>query len=259
MAMVASRLMARLREHDWMAASVELVIVVVGILIALQVSNWNQERVDRNRAQGYYRRIHADLSADLKNIDATLSFWRAVSAYGATAIADGEGKQPSGAPGWKTLLAWYQASQTMPFVPSDAAFSEMRSASDLGLIADESLRKRLDDYYSQSGVGGQSIIHQQDPAYRLQIRGLTPWHVQQYIWSHCFSESSYITQQFVDCETPVGEPEASTILDSYRHAPDLLNRLRAWMSTLRISEIVLVNDRRDAEQLDAAVTRAMQD
>jgi hypothetical protein len=31
------------------------------------------------------------------------------------------------------------------------------------------------------------------------------------------------------------------------------------MSTLRISEIVLVNDRRDAEQLDAAVTRAMQD
>jgi hypothetical protein len=135
----------------------------------------------------------------------------------------------------------------------------MRSASDLGLIADESLRKRLDDYYSQSGVGGQSIIHQQDPAYRLRIRGLTPWHVQQYIWTHCFSESSYITQQFVDCETPVGEPEAATILDSYRHAPDLLNQLRAWMSTLRISEIVLVNDRRDAEQLDAAVTRAMQD
>lgn len=255
--MVASRLMARLREHDWMAAAVELVIVVVGILIALQVSNWNQERVDRHRAQGYYRRIHADLSADLKNIDATLAFWRAVSDYGATAIADGEGGQPNDAPGWKTLLAWYQASQTMPFVPSDAAFSEMRSASDLGLIADESLRKRLDDYYSQSGVGGQSIIHQQDPAYRLQIRGLTPWHVQQYIWSHCFSESSYITQQFVDCKTPVGEPEVATILDSYRHAPDLLNQLRAWMSTLRISEIVLVNDRRDAEALDAAVTEVM--
>jgi len=258
MAMVASRLMARLREHDWMAAAVELVIVVVGILIALQVSNWNQDRIDRNRAQGYYRRIHADLRADLKNMDATLVFWRAVSAYGDAAIADGEGKRDD-AQGWKMLLAWYQASQTMPFVASDAAFGEMRSAGELGLIADEGLRKRLDDYYSLSGVGGQSIIREQYPEYRLQIRGLTPWHVQQYIWSRCFTESSFITQQFVDCDAPIGAQEASTILRSYRDSPALLNQLRAWMSTLRVSEIVLVNDRRDAEQLDAAVTRAMQD
>jgi hypothetical protein len=257
MVMVASRLMARLREHDWMAAAVELVIVVVGILIALQVSNWNQDRIDRNRAQGYYRRIHADLSADLKNMDATLAFWRAVSAYGDAAIADGEGKPADETPGWKTLLAWYQASQTMPFVASDAAFGEMRSAGELGLIADEGLRKRLDDYYSLSGVGGQSIIREQYPEYRLQIRGLTPWHVQQYIWSRCFSESSFIAQQFVDCNAPIGAQEASAILKSYRDSPALLNQLRAWMSTLRISEIVLVNDRRDAEQLDAAVTKAM--
>jgi hypothetical protein len=157
------------------------------------------------------------------------------------------------------LLAWYQASQTMPFVASDAAFGEMRSAGELGLIADEGLRKRLDDYYSLSGVGGQSIIREQYPEYRLQIRGLTPWHVQQYIWSRCFTESSFITQQFVDCDAPIGAQEASTILRSYRDSPALLNQLRAWMSTLRVSEIVLVNDRRDAKQLDAAVTRAMQD
>ncbi|HSN00304.1 MAG TPA: hypothetical protein VLS52_04800 [Rudaea sp.] len=255
--MAASRLMARLRDHDWLAAVIELAIVVVGILIALQVSNWNQDRVDRNRAQSYYRRIHADLSADLKSMDATLAFWRAVSAYGSQAIADGENRQGAGAADWKTVLAYYQASQTMPFVPADNAFAEMRSAGDLGLVGNEPLRKRLEDYYSLSGVGGQSIIRQQDPAYRLQIRGLTPWPVQEYIWTRCFSESSYITQQFVDCPSSIDARQASALLDSYRHAPDLLNQLRAWMSTLRISIMVLVNDRRDANELDAAVTRAM--
>ena len=66
-------------------------------------------------------------------------------------------------------------------MPSDASFTEMRSAGELGLIADENLRGRLGDYYSLSGVCGESIIREQDPAYRQQVRGLTPWPVQQYI------------------------------------------------------------------------------
>ena len=47
--MQPARLVQRLREHDWMAAVIELVIVIAGILIALQVSNWNQDRIERAR------------------------------------------------------------------------------------------------------------------------------------------------------------------------------------------------------------------
>ena len=254
--MAASRLIARLREHDWLAAAIELVIVVAGILIALQVSNWNQARLDRARADSYYRRIHSELLADRRNMDATLAFWSQVSAYGRAAIAYGETGQRAGDSNWKTVLAFYQASQTMPFEASDASFAEMRSAGDLDLIADEHLRQQLEDYYSLSGVGGQSIIHEQDPAYRRQIRGLTPWPVQQYVWSHCFRESSYMAQQFVDCPSPVSEQAAAAILAGYRNSPELLNQLRTWMSTLRISEIVLTNSRRDAVQLADEVAAA---
>src|SRR6185312_704903 len=197
--MRASRLIARLREHDWLAVAIELVIVVVGILIALEVSNWNQGRLDRARADSYLRRIQADLVADGRNAGTTLAFWNQVSGYGRAAIAHGENDQLADGSAWRTVLAYYQASQTMPFVASEDAFSEMRSAGDLGLITDERLRSQLEDYYSMSGVGAQSIIRQQDPAYRKQIRGLTPWPVQQYIWSHCFRETTYATQEFVDC------------------------------------------------------------
>jgi hypothetical protein len=84
------KFVARLRRHDWMAAIIELVIVVVGILLALQVSNWNQDRQDHARAQSYYRRIDSDLMADRTNIDNTLKFWRKVEDYGRVAIANGE-------------------------------------------------------------------------------------------------------------------------------------------------------------------------
>jgi len=253
--MRASRLIARLREHDWLAVAIELVVVVVGILIALQVSNWNQGRLDRARAQGDYARIHSELLTDGENIDTTLAFWAKVSEYGRAAIAYGESATLVEGSAWKTVLAYYQASQTFPFVQTDSAYTEMRSAGDLGLIADQRLRAQLENYYSLSGVGGQSIIHEQDPAYRKQIRGMTPWPVQQYIWSHCFTESSYLTQQFVDCASPIGESEAAAILASYKQSPTLLDNLRFWMSQLGISSLVLANDLRDATQLATVVAR----
>lgn len=251
-----SKLGTRLRTYDWIAVVIELVIVVVGILIALEVSNWNQDRLDGARADSYQRRIRADLMADNRNVDITLAFWNQVSEYGRGAIAHGEdGKLVDGS-AWQAVLAYYQASQTMPFVASDDAFSEMRSAGDLSLVADERLRSRIEDYYSLSGVGAQSIIRQQDPAYRKQIRGLTPWSVQQYIWSRCFRETAYATQEFVDCPSPISEQAAATILSSFEADRSVLDNLRTWMSTLRVSEIVLNNNRRAGQQLAAEVARA---
>lgn len=253
--MMASRMIARLRRHDWLAVGIELAVVVLGILIALQVDNWNQARVDRARAQNYYQRIHGELLADRRNMDTTLAFWRKVSAYGQAAVAHGETGALADGSEWKTLLAYYQASQTMPFVETDSAYAEMRGAGELGLIADQRLRAQLAGYYSLSGVGGQSIIHEQDPPYRGEVRGMTPWPVQQYIWSRCFRESSYFGQDFVDCPAPIGAGEASAILARYRQSPALLDHLRFWMSQLRISSLVLANSRRDAAALATAVAR----
>jgi hypothetical protein len=251
--MAASRLIARLREHDWLAVGIELAVVVFGILIALQVGDWNQARLDRARAHDYYARIHAELLADRNHMRTTLAFWDQVSVYGQAAVAHGETGALVDGSEWKTLLAYYQASQTMPFVETDSAYAEMRGAGELGLVADQSLRARLAGYYSLSGIGGQSIIHDQDPPYRGEVRGMTPWPVQQYIWSHCFRESSYMTQAFVDCAPPIGSAEAGAILARFRQSPELLDHLRFWMSQLRISRIVLGNARKDAESLSAEV------
>ncbi len=253
------RLAARLRSYDWTAATIELVIVVVGILIALQVSNWNENRVDRARADSFYRRLHAELLDDRHNIDNALAYWNRVSDYGAAAVANGESGQRVEGSNWKTVLAWYQASQLMPFELEDTTFTEMRDGGGLALIEDEGLRKRLADYYRLSGTGITANILRHDPAYRMQIRGLTPWHVQQYIWTTCFRQwggGSAANQELVDCPSPISEDEAAAILDTYRHSDSLLQNLRAWMSTLRVSTMVLGGTRSDTDRLAAAVQSA---
>ena len=42
--MIFRRFLGNLRRQDWTAVLVELVVVVVGVFIDLQASNWNESR-----------------------------------------------------------------------------------------------------------------------------------------------------------------------------------------------------------------------
>ena len=44
----------------------EIVLVVIGILIALQVSNWNQLRVEQNTINTYYIKLISTLGNDIQ-------------------------------------------------------------------------------------------------------------------------------------------------------------------------------------------------
>ena len=50
----------------------EIVLVVIGILIALQINNWNENRKTENIKQDYYYQILEDLKKDLKFSKATI-------------------------------------------------------------------------------------------------------------------------------------------------------------------------------------------
>lgn len=250
------KLSSRLRAHDWTAALIELLIVIMGILIALQVSNWNQGRLDRARGDSYYLRLHAELAADLRTMDAAKAFWAQVAGFGRAAIAHSETGQRVDGSNWKTVLAYYHGSQLMPIELEDTTFTEMRDGGDLVLIADEGLRKQLADYYRLTGTGMRAQILRHDPAYRIQVRGLTPTVVQEYIWNNCFRQLEGTNQELIDCPSPISEDEAGNILTTFRASPSLLENLRYWNSTLVISSIVISGARKDASGLVADVGKA---
>ncbi len=52
----------------------EIVLVVIGILIALQINNWNQERLNSVEEQNYYKNIKRQLSEDRRGIESSMSY-----------------------------------------------------------------------------------------------------------------------------------------------------------------------------------------
>ena len=49
----------------------EIILVVIGILIALQINNWNENRKLKQQEAKYYCQLVADLNADISNIKRT--------------------------------------------------------------------------------------------------------------------------------------------------------------------------------------------
>ena len=71
--MILRRITANFRRQDWTAVVVELLIVVLGVFIGLQVNNWNEARNDRALEQQYIQRLHDDFALSIKHAESNIA------------------------------------------------------------------------------------------------------------------------------------------------------------------------------------------
>lgn len=223
------RLADHIRAQNWTAIAIEFVLLVLGVFLGIQVANWNEQRVEDTKAQAYLARIRANLESDLQSIDSRIVFWQQVIGYGKQAIRYCETRERVEGSAWKTVLAFYQASQLWQWVTNDATYQEMRSGGELGLIRDQALRQALSQYYVETGVGIVYLFSMQ-PEYRKIVRGLTPSSVADHIWARCWHQPTPYEQRLLDCDSPISEAEAEAILANYMNNPDLVPELRFWIA-----------------------------
>jgi hypothetical protein len=81
----AGRLAAELRELRWSHVLVELLLLIVGILIALAVDGWMDDRRDARLERTYLERLERDLAQSMDTLDGFVTFERQQTADGVLA------------------------------------------------------------------------------------------------------------------------------------------------------------------------------
>lgn len=239
-----------------MAVAIEFVIVVAGVFLGMQVSNWNQARAEDTRAQAYLVRLRDDLQADVRSKDSASAFLAHTSAYADQALGYVESGARAEGASWQIVLAFYQAGQIYPDYTADATYREMSYAGDLRLIRDQRLNAALGAYYTTSAEATQQLFSRL-PAYRETIRGLMPQATQAYIWDHCYRQFDISRQEMVDCASPISERQARAILQDILAEPQTIRQLRFWTTQMRLERNVLAAERADAAQLAEDVAHAL--
>lgn len=236
--MILRRVMEHVKAQNWFAVAIDfviVVIVVIGVFVGIQVSNWNAARTEGERSRGYLARIRAELVADMTELERHRGLWQRVANDGYAAVSYAETGARGAATDWEILRSFLHASQSFQLSFADTTYSELRSAGELRLIPDAGLRSALTDYYvlvaaRRGGLGPYQLL----PEYREMVRGRMRSDIMRYYWQACYQQAAGVTT-FIDCPPPEGAAGIAEIIRQLAADQDIMDALRYWTDTQRMA------------------------
>ena len=189
-------------------------MVVVGILIALQVNNWNQQRIDQRIEKTYLTRLQEEIETDLESVSRSIEANekrrnRAEFLMAAKTNPDLIEKDPT----YFVESIEYAGYTNSPII-SDHTFEEIKSSGQLSIISNEKIRAGLSKYYANVQNRGQYNFIVQDIQLRyLEYRAGILSDVQQIGMGSFSSRTQYNTD------------EALTVYKRMMDNPDFIRHL----------------------------------
>lgn len=237
--MIIQRLSAALRRQDWAQVTLEILIVVIGILIALQVDNWNEQRKAREQGEVWRQQIIADLDMNAHDLKVRKEYNQQALAFGMRALAGLEAEQrPTGDAIWGIVLGAFQAGQIRPYRLTGPTFREVQSAGGLALVGDKQAQGALAYLYDVSAYDFE-LVSGGLPMYRQMIRERLPWAIQDHIWDGDCEVSAGPgndeDSRLADCAPPADLALVEQALDQLRADEELQRALRGRLSQLKVS------------------------
>lgn len=147
-----NRFRVALSRQDWVAFAVELIVVVLGILIALQVNQWAQGRQDRDLEKTYLLRLKEDLQIEYARATDAESW--AKDRLEAVELLNRLVADPALATSDPAAVLWAIESASWRSFPKGNSFvyNELQSTGHMRVIRSVSLRRKLAEHYAQLAI-----------------------------------------------------------------------------------------------------------
>ena len=143
---IRQRLLSESKFSKYLVYAIgEIVLVVIGILIALQINNWNQERINRSRSNGLLQGMVKDLSQDIAALDRTIGYYKSRLAFFERHLTKTDFTTTS----TDTLFLLMDGS-SIPFSVTDLSYEKAKNLGISQLCSDDSLALRINEYYTQT-------------------------------------------------------------------------------------------------------------
>ena len=257
--MILRRVIGHVRKQEWTAIWIDLVIVVVGVFIGIQVANWNSERETRKKAAVFTERLKADLRAESWRYRFLLEYYEDVRDATEAAADALSGKRPLS--NEEFLVNAYRATQYKQGSISRATYDELISTGNVGLIEDRALLALAVRAYSIATVDN-TVKEGIESRYRALFRMTLPNETQRVLGKRCGDR--YIKpgdyrdfDQVIDYPCKTGLPAATidAAADALRADPQTLRFLRLRVADLETRLADLTSANRDVLDGFIAITK----
>ena len=228
----------------------EIFIVIIGILLALQVDNWNETRQMEARAAEFRELLRESVATDMENIRIRMDFFGRVLEYGYQVeggLTDHGG--PDTEAKWQFIVQAFHVSQIWNFTQQTATYNEVQNPDILEFLGPQELLNALQRYYSE-WPQQLAVLTGGTREYRDFSRSVIPMVLQKYMWDACYEISVLDVQDFIPCTAPHVDPAIiDEVYDTIRNDPSFRKILTRRLSTLYTRNIVYDNILQEAQGL----------
>ncbi|MGB8635980.1 MAG: DUF6090 family protein [Rhodanobacteraceae bacterium] len=247
--MIFRRFAQRFRQQQWGAIATELVIVIIGVFIGMQVTNWNEERETNQRAAVFTAHLKADLREEDWRYQLILQYSREVRTYAERALAGLEERAP--VDDETLMISAYRASQYMNLVRTRATYDELISTGTIALIRDRALRDTAMRVYNDATI--INLVNEgMNSRYRAAFRMSVPVAAQRALGRHCGDRLGTVGDYKAipgvldyPCRTGLSPQALHVAVDGLRGNPVIVPALRKRIIDLdtRITNLTVTNKR----------------
>lgn len=181
--MILRRFTKHVTDQNWFAVGLDVIVVITGIFLGMQVTEWNETRKENTLQQIYKNRLVRDIENDMSNAQARLHYFTIVKSYGEKALAYLDLPQTDRKPTPDILIAFMLASSRWENFYSQVTYDELKNTGRIHLIGDVDARDLVANYYAVSNIRLKEITS--STLYFKQIRSIIQPEMQEEILHEC--------------------------------------------------------------------------
>lgn len=179
--MILKRLRNEAGRQNWFGVALDFVILVLGVFLGIQVSNWNQDRLDRAEGREYRDQLYRDLESNQRDLAFRVHYDGQILRHAQAALAALD--RPAEDRAGDFIISAYEASNHIPQPVRRATYDEVMAAGKANFLGDKLLRDRIANYYV--GMATMQRLFDNIPPYRETIRSALPYAVQAQVLKDC--------------------------------------------------------------------------
>lgn len=252
--MLLRRIADHVNAQNWTAIALDFVIVVVGVFIGIQVSNWNESLAFEKHEQVLLRELRAEIAQNMADAKAKGDAFF-IGAASARRVLDAIDQAEAACTDdcWPIVVDLMHASQWQQLMSSWPTYEELRRE---GLPSDRPIIELVERYRAYSHQ--VALVLSIQPRYRPLVRGVIPIDAQDAYWKQCYRLEDAVEIYLYPCLTPDDIAIDTVKIQNILADPEIARSLREWTSialvvaeTLSGPQQALGNDilnRMDGEQ-----------
>ena len=251
--MILRRFTKHLSEQNWFAVWLDVIVVVVGIFLGMQVTEWNEDRKETIEEGEYLVRFARDVNIHINLMEGKLEKLNIIYEDGLLALDYLEQEQSKDISNGRLISAFYNSTSVFPYNIYSVTYNELSSSGRMNIISSVKIREALSIFYQDASRFGEIWNIDIKNQYRNSIRSIISPEIQKLVLDTCeiaqeTEAASGITLK-TDCEIEYDNFKLKEMLESVLKLPNIKKLSRLNLSRVNIA-LTAINDRkRESEQL----------